>query len=95
MPNAAETSTPSVLLPGPPFVRTPTDGYNGYYPDCPAYASDNQGAGGLIGFPGNNVAQYIDHANAGAFLNLIPTSNSTYNGLPYFSAKRWRSDQVA
>jgi hypothetical protein len=69
---------------GTPFVRTATPGYAGYYPDCPAYASDGQGAGGLIGFPNNDVAPYIDQTNAGAFLKYIPTSNATYNGLPYF-----------
>ena len=70
--------------PGTPFVRTQTDGYNGYYPDCPAYNTDGGGVGGLIGFPNNNLSSYIDKANAGAFLNYIPEANTTYNGLPYF-----------
>jgi hypothetical protein len=46
-------------------------------PDCPAYTTDAAGDGGLIGFPGNNLASYIDQANAGALLNYIPKSNAT------------------
>ncbi|WP_263357844.1 TonB-dependent receptor [Acidicapsa ligni] len=63
---------------GTPFIRTPT-----LYPDCPAYSTD-PATGNLVGFPGNNVAPYIDTTNANIFLNLIPLPNTTFNGLPYF-----------
>jgi hypothetical protein len=45
------------------------------YPDCPAYAPDSLGDGGVVGFPNNNISSYIDKTNAGAFLNYIPTAN--------------------
>ncbi len=65
--------------PGTVFYRSTT-----VYPDCPAYMDDAAQDGGVIGFPNNNLSAYIDHANAGAFLNYIPQANSTLNGLPYF-----------
>ncbi|HEX4022055.1 MAG TPA: carboxypeptidase regulatory-like domain-containing protein [Acidobacteriaceae bacterium] len=70
---------------GTPFVRSPgIAGYSQYYPDCPAYTSDNRGDGGLIGFPNNNIANYIDNPNAGILLNYIPQANTTVSNIPYF-----------
>jgi hypothetical protein len=70
--------------PGTAFVRSPTQGYANLYPDCPAYTADGAGDGGVIGFPNNNIAAYIDQANAGALLNYIPENNSTLFGRPTF-----------
>lgn len=69
---------------GTAFVHSPTQGYTNYYPDCPAYAADSAGDGGVVGFPNNNIAAYIDHANAGALLPYIPENNSILFGLPAF-----------
>jgi hypothetical protein len=46
--------------------------------------ADNAGDGGVTGFPNNNIAAYIDQANAGALLNYIPENNSTLFGRPAF-----------
>lgn len=70
---------------GTAFVRNPSGGSNyPIYPDCPAYSSNGQG--GFLGFPGNNIAPYIDQVNAGALLSYIPTANTTdaATGLPFF-----------
>jgi Carboxypeptidase regulatory-like domain/TonB-dependent Receptor Plug Domain len=64
---------------GTVFYRSTTN-----YPDCPAYMADSAGDGGLIGFPNNNVAPYIDKANAGTLLSYIPTPTTTLNNLPYY-----------
>jgi len=72
--------------PGTVFVHSPTQGYANYYPDCPAYAPDSLGDGGVTGFAGNSVAPYIDKTNAGAFLQYIPQPNSTLGGYPYYQA---------
>ncbi len=53
------------------------------YPDCPAYQDDAAQDGGFIGFPNNNVSNYID-PNAKIFLNYIPQQNAVVNGQPYF-----------
>ena len=51
--------------PGTVFYRSTT-----VYPDCPAFMDDGAQDGGLIGFPNNNLAAYIDKTNAGAFSEL-------------------------
>jgi hypothetical protein len=87
VPTAAErTGDFSAVCPAPGtvFVHAQTPGYSQYYPDCPAYASDNLGDGGLVGFRNNSVASYIDQVNSGALLTYIPQANSTLDGLPFF-----------
>jgi hypothetical protein len=59
---------------GTVFYRTQTN-----FPDCPAYTSDAAQDGGVVGFPNNNIAPYIDQTNAGALLKYIPLPNSTLN----------------
>jgi hypothetical protein len=74
---------------GTVFYRTPPqDAPPSFktYPDCPAYASDSAEDGGYLGFANNDLSSYIDQANAGAFLALIPLPNTTdqSTGLPFF-----------
>src|SRR6202453_4293423 len=73
--------------PGTPFSRTPGDPT--YYPDCPGFSAGPVNVNGdntYIGFANNNIASYIDQANAGAMLKLIPQQNTTdqATNLPYF-----------
>ncbi len=82
VPTAAERAGDFSALcpsPGTVFYRSTTN-----YPDCPAYMDDAAEDGGVIGFPNNNLSSFIDHTNAGIFLNYIPTANSTLEGLPYY-----------
>ena len=73
--------------PGTPFSRTPGDPT--YFPDCPGFSAGPVNVNGdntYIGFANNNIASYIDQANAGPMLKLIPQQNTTdqATNLPYF-----------
>jgi len=81
---------------GTPFIRPGTAPPNNNpsflnaYPDCPAYQIDSNlsNANSLVldAFPNNTIAPYIDQANSGPLVGLIPQANQVTAGANFFRA---------